>query len=80
MIHQYQLNGYNLILDVNSGAVHVVDELVYRIAEELSPPLAEKCPDALIEKLSSFGAKNIEEAYGELFTLYQSGQLFSTDD
>ena len=31
MIHQYQSNGFNIVLDVNSGCVHVVDELVYRM-------------------------------------------------
>ena len=29
MIHQYQLNGYNIVLDICSGAVHLVDELAY---------------------------------------------------
>ena len=29
MIHQYQLHGYNIVLDVYSGAVHVVDEVAY---------------------------------------------------
>ena len=29
MIHQYKNNGYNIVLDVNSGAVHVVDDIVY---------------------------------------------------
>ena len=29
MVHQYKNNGYNILLDVNSGSVHVVDELVY---------------------------------------------------
>ena len=31
MIHRYKNNGYNIVLDVNSGSVHVVDELVYDI-------------------------------------------------
>ena len=29
MIHQYKNNGYNIVLDVNSGSVHVVDDCVY---------------------------------------------------
>ena len=33
MIHKYQLNGYNIVLDVNSGAVHVVDELFYALLD-----------------------------------------------
>ena len=31
MIHQYKNNGYNIVLDVNSGSVHVVDDIVYDI-------------------------------------------------
>ena len=31
MIHQYKLNGYNIVLDVYSGSVHVVDEVAYDI-------------------------------------------------
>ena len=33
MVHQYKNNGYNIVLDVNSGAVHVVDDIVYDIIE-----------------------------------------------
>lgn len=29
MIHQYKSNGYNIVMDVNSGSVHVVDDIVY---------------------------------------------------
>ena len=31
MIHQYKLNGYNIVLDVYSGSVHLVDEVAYDI-------------------------------------------------
>ena len=31
MIHQYQLGGYNIVLDICSGSVHVVDEVAYDI-------------------------------------------------
>ena len=31
MIHQYKNNGYNIVMDVNSGAVHVVDEVTYDV-------------------------------------------------
>lgn len=80
MIHQYQLNGYYLILDVNSGAVHVVDELVYHMAEELKPPLLDTCPEDLIQKLASYGVDNVREAYKELLALYRDGQLYAEDD
>jgi len=31
MVHQYKLNGYNIVLDVDSGSIHLVDDLVYEI-------------------------------------------------
>ena len=31
MIHQYKNNGYNMVLDVNSGSVHVVDDVTYDV-------------------------------------------------
>ncbi len=31
MIHQYKNNGYNIVLDVNSGSVHVVDDVAYDV-------------------------------------------------
>ena len=37
MIHQYKNNGYNIVMDVNSGSVHVVDDVVYDVI-----PLAEQ--------------------------------------
>ena len=33
MVHQYKNNGYNIVLDVCSGSVHVVDDLVYDMVE-----------------------------------------------
>ena len=48
MIHQYINNGYHIVLDVNSGSVHVVDPVVYdaikAVAEQI--PELEK-PQAL---------------------------------
>ena len=31
MIHQYKNNGYNIVLDVNSGSIHVVDDVAYDV-------------------------------------------------
>ena len=35
VVHQYKNNGYDIVLDVNSGAVHVVDDLVYDVIASL---------------------------------------------
>ena len=48
MIHQYKLGGYNIVLDICSGSVHVVDDVAYDIIE-----LFEKFPkDAVIEQIT----------------------------
>ena len=53
MIHKFSLNGYNIILDVYSGAVHVVDDLTFRLVdftdENMTPQVPAKAYDALSE-------------------------------
>ena len=44
MIHTYSLNGYNIVLDVCSGAVHVVDDAAFALLQQLAPPMGEQCP------------------------------------
>ena len=36
MIHQFKNNGYNIVMDVNSGSIHVVDEIVYHVIDRKS--------------------------------------------
>ena len=31
LIHRYQSNGYNIVLDINSGCIHLVDEVTYEV-------------------------------------------------
>ena len=52
MIHKYKLYGYNIVLDVNSGAVHVVDDLFYDLIDGLGEDLPEKCPQELLSRFS----------------------------
>ena len=76
MVHQYKNNGYNIVLDVNSGSVHVVDEIVYDMIpmyenmslEEISAKLADK-----------YSADDIKEAYEEITELKEAGSLFTED-
>ena len=49
MIHKYKLAGYNVVLDVFSGGVHLVDELTYDMLDNVAPPLAEECPPEVVE-------------------------------
>lgn len=81
MIHKYKLNGYNIVLDVNSGGVHVVDDITYDLLDIVEPPIAEKCPQEVIEKLSDkYNVQDIIECYGEVFELYKNEIFFSTND
>ena len=77
MIHLYKNNGYNLCLDVNSGSVHVVDELVYDVLQELADGKSE---GATAEALSGkYEAEDIKEALEECGELRKQGMLFTED-
>ncbi len=77
MIHQYKNNGYNIVLDVNSGSIHVVDDLVYDVIA-----LYEQCSkDEIITRLGGvYEKKDIEEAFSEIEELKAEGMLFAEDD
>ena len=81
MIHKYKLNGLNIVLDVNSGGVHLVDELTYDLLDNVEPPFAAECPQNVVDKLSkSYSPKDIRECYDEIAELYNDKILFSEDD
>ncbi len=81
MIHKYKLGGLNIVLDVHSGGVHLVDELTYDMLDNVKPPFEEKCPPRVVEKLSRFYTENeILSCYEEVKQLYEEGVLFSEDD
>ena len=82
VVHQYKNNGYNIVLDVHSGAVHVVDDLVYDVISLLEQQIGETDaqPDkeSILSELSSkYTAADIEEAVGECMELRENGTLFS---
>ncbi len=81
MIHKYKLNGFNIVLDVNSGGVHIVDELTYDLLDNIEPPFEDKCPQKVVDKLSKvYTAEEIESCYDEIVELYNEKILFSEDD
>ena len=89
MIHQYQNNGYNIVLDVVSGAVHVVDELCYDVIAALSEGVKEPAAaelrdpevlEELVQKLGvSYGEDDIKDALADVTELTEAGQLFVED-
>ena len=46
MIRQYKSNGLNIVMDVNSGSIHVVDDIVYDVIPLVEPLVAEGVKDA----------------------------------
>ena len=86
MIHQYKNNGYNIILDVNSGAVHVVDDIVYDVIEEYNKNedadgrFTGTDKDSLAEKFASkYSRDDVYEVCDEIEELTEQGRLFTRD-
>ena len=80
MIHRYQKKGLNFVLDVNSGAVHLLDDISYAVSGLLDENMGDTCPQSIIDALPDFTADEIREAYDELYELKKAGQLFAQDD
>ncbi len=76
MIHKYSMNGYFIVLDVNSGAVHIVDEVVYDVLDQYKKTDEEKIYDKLRDKYSH---EQIAEALDEINELVESKMLFTED-
>ena len=73
MIHQYRLNGYNIVLDINSGGVHVTDDVTYDLIALLTPPLRPVCPPEIIKQLEQkYDKQDIIDAYEDIYTLYEN--------
>ena len=80
MIHKFKIKDLNIVLDVNSGGVHVVDDLTYDMVDMVEPPFADECPADVVAKLNKYDAGEIKECYDELKSLYEDKILYSEDD
>ena len=77
LIHRYQNNGYNIVLDINSGCIHVVDEVTYEVL-----PYMEEGLDAaaIVGKLGNqFSEEDIRTSVAECEKLREEGMLFTKD-
>ncbi len=82
MIHQYKLGGYNIVLDVCSGGVHVVDDVAYDIISLFETETREDILAAMKDKyLGTDGITeaDMEECYDDVLALKDSGKLFAPD-
>ena len=81
MIHQYKLNGYNIVLDVCSGAVHVVDDAAYDAIAWYEQCGREELLQKLTDKYHEQGVtpKEAAELLDDIDALKAAGKLFSDD-
>ena len=85
MIHLYQNNGYNIVLDVNSGAVHVVDQEAYDVIgalerqNEFHTPETLRAPETASFLKDELGGRYSEEDLADILeavtALTEEGQI-----
>ena len=90
MIHQYKNNGYNIVLDVYSGAVHVVDDLCYDVIAVLNEPDEEPTAEILKSDLTwenlkkrlgdTYSEVDLRDALDDVIELTEDGKLFTKDE
>ena len=89
MIHQYKNNGYNIVMDIASGSVHVVDDVVYDAIAMLEPaigeiesamPIPAEARAEAKQKLSEiYPEADVEEALSDVQELIDAEELYTKD-
>ena len=82
MIHCYKLGGLNIVLDVYSGSVHVVDDASYDIIGMYESKTHDEIMTAILEKYAGDGevsAEEIEKCFKQIEELKEDGKLFTAD-
>ena len=85
VVHQYKNNGYNIVMDVNSGSIHVVDDVVYDVIPLMEEMLCskigkEEMKDKLAEQLGDkYDVTDVLEAFEQVEDLKDSEQLYTPD-
>ena len=63
LIHRYQSNGYNIVLDINSGCIHLVDQVTYEVLPFMEEGLTET---EIVDRLKEhFSAEDISTSVRE---------------
>ncbi len=83
LIHQYKNNGYNIILDVNSGSVHIVDDIVYDVIGYMVENGLEHVDKVvafeILDRKFADKTDTLSEIVDEIYTLREDGMLFTED-
>ena len=83
MVHCYKLGGLNIVLDICSGSVHVVDEVVYDVIEAYENRSKEEIIAEMLEKYAadeSVTREELEGCFEDIEELKAAGKLFSPDN
>ena len=83
MVHQYKLNGYNIVLDTCSGAVHVVDEVAYDVIAMFKDRTSDEIIADLLTKYADrpdVTAEELRLCIEDVESLVQTGQLYTEDN
>lgn len=83
MIHQYKLNGYNIVLDVFSGSFHTVDDLAYDIISMYKEKSTDEIVSSMLSKYSedsSIDKDEILQVIEDIKELEENGKLFTEDE
>ena len=76
MIHKYIMHGTNIVMDINSGAVHVFDAAAFDVVDLYKTKTKEQIIEALSQK---YNGQAVSDAYDEVAQLEADGLLFSED-
>ena len=82
MVHQYQLNGYNIVLDTCSGGIHVVDEVAYDIIAMFQDHSPDEIVAAMLEKYGTrpdVTEQDLRDCIADVEALKNAGKLFTPD-
>lgn len=80
MIHKYKLNGFNIVIDINSGAVHVLDNCSFDMISYFEDKIEDNISNNIKnDLLVNYSEKEIDESHSELLDLYNEGLIFSED-
>lgn len=82
MVHQYKLNGYNMVLDTCSGSVHVVDEVAYDLISMYKEKNHDEIVKALMEKYGyreDVTEADLRDCISDVESLIKAGKLFTED-
>ncbi len=83
MVHQYKLNGYNIVLDVFSGSVHTVDDLAYDVISLYKEKETKEIVAEMLEKYKDDATVNEQEVLEVIEAvkeLENAGKLYTEDE